>query len=375
MNRSPVVEVRDLTVRYGGVVAVDRVSLEVERGSLTALVGESGCGKTTLLRAIAGFEEPVAGEVRLDGALVAGAGDWVAPEKRQVGMVFQEGALFPHLTVRKNVLYGLAGHQDAAERARSALELVGLADLGDRYPDELSGGQQQRVALARALAPSPRVVLLDEPFANLDAALRQRVRQEVRAILERAGATGVLVTHDQEEALSVADTVAVMQAGRILQVGSPEEVYQNPSSVAVARFLGDGQLVPCQIDGGAARSVFGRARTDAPDGKALILVRPEDLVIMPPGFHQGLAATVVDRRFFGHDLLQQVELETGEQIAVRLLSSTTFVVGDRVRLVLRPRRLPVFAAGEAGHLAGHAEPSRVATREGPAAAHEVASAN
>lgn len=370
MSRSLVVEVRDLTVRYGDVVAVDDVRLEVKRGSLTALVGESGCGKTTLLRAIAGFEEPVSGRVLLDGVEVAGPGTWIPPEKRQVGMVFQEGALFPHLTVGKNVRYGLTGRADAANRARGALELVGLADLADRYPDELSGGQQQRVALARALAPSPRVVLLDEPFANLDASLRQRVRQEVRSILERAGATGVLVTHDQEEALSVADTVAVMQAGHILQVGPPEEVYERPRSVAVARFLGDGQLIPCRVEAGVAYSIFGEARTGVSDGAARLLIRPEDLVIMPPGFRRGLAGTVIDRRFFGHDLLQDVRLETGEHVAVRLLSSTTFVVGSEVRLVLRPHSLPVYAAEDvtrSGRLLGQAEPINAAAEPLPTA--------
>jgi len=383
---APVVEVRGLTVRYGDRVAVDGVDLAVAGGGVTALLGPSGCGKTSLLRAIAGFEAPAAGEVAIAGRVVAGPGRWLPPEKRRVAMVFQEGALFPHLTVRGNVLYGLprrrlfgrggflgralrrdgslgralrrdgslgrALRRDGrrrAERARAALELVGMADLAGRYPDQLSGGQQQRVALARALAPEPSLVLLDEPFANLDATLRQRVRAEVRAILQAAGATAVLVTHDQEEALSVADTVAVMERGRILQVGPPEEVYRRPASAAVARFIGDGQLVDCVVERGVARSVFGRAPAAAADGPGLLLVRPEDLTVMPECFydgHEGVAGEVVRRTFYGHDLVDEVRLlgDGGESVRVRCLAGPGHAPGEKVRLVLRHRELPVFPA-------------------------------
>jgi iron(III) transport system ATP-binding protein len=366
---SPLVEVRGLTVRYGERVAVDGVDLAVPAGGVTALLGPSGCGKTSLLRAIAGFEVPAAGEVAIAGRVVAGPGCWVPPERRRVAMVFQEGALFPHLTVRGNVLYGLPrrrwfgggrrgeAERSRAERARAALELVGMADLAERYPDQLSGGQQQRVALARALAPEPSLVLLDEPFASLDATLRQRVRAEVRAILEAAGATAVLVTHDQEEALSVADTVAVMAGGRILQVGSPEAVYRRPASAAVARFIGDGQLVDCVVDAGVARSVFGRAPAGAPDGPGLLLVRPEDLTVMPECFydgHEGIAGEVVRRTFYGHDLVDEVRLheDGGEVVRVRCLAGPAHAPGERVRLVLRHHELPVFPA-ERGGAANH----------------------
>ncbi len=359
---TPVVELRGLTVRYGDRVAVDAVDLAVGGGGITALLGPSGCGKTSLLRAIAGFEAPAAGEVAIAGRRVAGPGVWVPPERRRVAMVFQEGALFPHLTVRGNVLYGLPrpGWRDrwgrrgggrSEERARAALELVGMADLAGRYPDQLSGGQQQRVALARALAPEPSLVLLDEPFANLDATLRQRVRAEVRAILGAAGATAVLVTHDQEEALSVADTVAVMDHGRILQVGPPEAVYRRPSSAEVARFVGDGQLVDCTVEAGVARSVFGRAPVagspDGPfEGAGLLLVRPEDLAVMPECWYdgqEGLPGEVVGRTFYGHDLVDEVRLAGGgEVVRVRCLAGPGHSVGERVRVVLRHRELPVF---------------------------------
>ncbi len=354
---APVVEVRGLTVRYdGGTVAVDDVDLSVPAGGITALVGSSGCGKTSLLRAIAGFEEPVAGEVWVAGRCVsrhepgrrrARRLDWVKPEKRRVAMVFQEGALFPHLTVEGNVAYGLSG--DAADKRRRVAEvlaLVGLPELADRYPDELSGGQQQRVALARALAPEPSLVLLDEPFANLDAALREHLREEVRRILAAAGATAVLVTHDQAEALSVADTMAVMQDGRILQVGGPEEVYHGPHSPSVARFLGDGQMVPCRIENGTLSCVFGDLPADAPEGEGRLLVRPEDLAVMPPGYRHGPLGEVVRRRFFGHDLIDEVRVEGVEDpVWVRLLSSVPHPVGSEVRLVLRRKDFQLFPAG------------------------------
>jgi iron(III) transport system ATP-binding protein len=356
--RPPVVEIAGLTVRYGATVAVDAVALAVPEGELTVLVGASGCGKTSLLRAVAGFETPAAGTMTIDGRVVAGPGAWVPPERRRVAMVFQDGALFPHQTVEGNVLYGLGGvpRRERRERARQALELVGMADLGDRFPDQLSGGQQQRVALARALAPAPRLVLLDEPFASLDAALRVRLREEVRQILAAAGATALMVTHDQAEALSVADHLVVMAAGRILQAGRPDEVYRRPATPGVATFLGEGQLVPCRAAGGRLTSPLGDLA--APPGLAgdgHLLVRPEDLALLPaaggPGATHaapGCTGRVVRRQFFGHDLLDEVEVAApgGEalRLQVRLLSSVDHPVGAAVRLVLRPNQYRFFPA-------------------------------
>ncbi len=341
---SPVVEIRDLVIRYGEVGALDHVDLEIESGLLTALVGPSGCGKTTLLRAIAGFEVPASGTVRLGGELVAGPGCWVPPEERHVGMVFQDGALFPHLNVWENLCYGVRRLADGEERARAALELVHLSHLRERMPDELSGGQQQRVALARALAPAPRLVLLDEPFAGLDASLKQKVREEVRGILREAGISAILVTHDQEEALSVAQRVAVMHGGRVLQTGSAEEVYHRPASLEVARFIGDGHLVSCRVSGGRFTSAFGSAPCDSQDGPGLLFVRPEDFEILPGGQNGGVAGRVLERRFFGHDVLDRVLLEGGETVEVRSLSSEVPPIGGSVRLALRPRRFRVFGA-------------------------------
>jgi iron(III) transport system ATP-binding protein len=339
----PVLEIREVTVRYGLTVAVDRASLEVPQGGITALLGPSGCGKTSLLRAVAGFAELAGGAVVLAGRTVAGDGRWVPPERRQLGMVFQEGALFPHLTVRDNVHFGLREHPRPEARCREVLALVGLEELSGRYPDELSGGQQQRVALARALAPAPGLVLLDEPFANLDATLRGRLREEVRAILQRAGATAVLVTHDQEEALSVADRVAVMARGRVLQVGPPEEVYHHPATLEVARFVGDGQLLPCRVEKGRLHCRFGTAATDADDGPGLVLVRPEDLCPQPDSHCEGILGVLCGRRFFGHDLLDEVALEGSEErVQVRSLASAVPPVGTRVRLTLRPKAYRVF---------------------------------
>jgi iron(III) transport system ATP-binding protein len=343
----PVLEVREVTVCYGPTVAVDRASLVVPQGGITALLGPSGCGKTSLLRAVAGFATLSGGEVLLAGRTVAGEGCWLPPEKRQLGMVFQEGALFPHRNVADNILYGLAGHPDARRRCHQVLALVGLEGLERRYPDELSGGQQQRVALARALAPAPGLVLLDEPFANLDATLRVRVREEVRAILRQAGATAVLVTHDQEEALSIADRVAVMTHGRIVQVAPPEELYHHPATVEVARFVGDGQLLPCRVERGRLHCRFGVAATEAEDGEGLVLVRPEDLCPMPESHGDGILGVLCARRFFGHDLLDEVALEgSAERVQVRSLASAVPPVGTRVRLTLRAKAYRVFL-GEA----------------------------
>ncbi len=338
------VELRGLEVAYGEHGAVHGVDLDVEAGRLTVLVGPSGCGKTSLLRAIAGFEVPKAGTVRIAGDIVAGPGIWVPPEKRRVGMVFQQGALFPHLDVWRNVLYGLEKSQrDREERAWEALRLVGMEARRDRFPDELSGGEQQRVALARALVPRPRLVLLDEPFASLDEALRRRLRDEVRSILHQAGATAVLVTHNQEEALSIADTLVVMAEGHVLQAGESDEVYHRPSTIEVARLLGEGQLVACEVSGGEARSLLGRTPCDADDGDGLLLVRPEDLALRPEGpAEKGRPGRVLERHFFGHDLIDEVDLGDGVRLRVRLLSSASFEVGAPVRVRLREKAFHVF---------------------------------
>ncbi len=343
MSAAPAISIAGLVVYRGDCLAVDRVDLEIESAIITSIVGPSGCGKTSLLRAIAGFERPAAGSIDVAGERVASAGRWVPPERRRVGMVFQEGALFPHLSVEDNVRYGLREAARAGARAAEALALVGLSDLGHRMPHELSGGQQQRVALARALAPAPRVILLDEPFVNLDAALRDQVREDVRRILERAGITAVLVTHDQQEALSVGRRVAVMDAGRILQAGSPEDLYLRPGSPRVAALVGEGRLVPCRVEGGAFESAFGVGRCEGADGEGRLFLRPEDLELRTGAAQEGVPATIVGRRFYGHDVLDRVRLSSGEEIEARSLSSDAAPVESAVRVVLRRRLFRVFS--------------------------------
>ena len=347
-----VVEVRGLQVRYGDVLAVRGVDLGVAARSIVALMGPSGCGKTSLLRAIGGFEVPAAGVISIAGRQMSGGRAWIPPERRQVGMVFQEGALFPHLSVSHNVAYGVRGSAGADDKVQRVLQLVGMEQYGDRYPDELSGGQQQRVALARALAPSPQIVLLDEPFSSLDSALRVRVREDVHAILRAARATAVLVTHDQEEAMSFADSVAVMQEGKILQVGTPDELYRSPASAAVAQLIGDGQLLSCTIRDGEMHSILGSFSCDRPEGPGLVLLRPEDLVMFwvtedESDGGTGPYGTVVRRRFFGHDILEDVLMDSGERLSVRMMTAPGLPVGTRVRLRLRHSAAKVFAAESA----------------------------
>jgi iron(III) transport system ATP-binding protein len=316
---------------FGTVRAVAGADLTVHRGEIGALLGPSGCGKTTLLRLLAGFERPDAGTIVLGERTVAADGVHVAPEHRRIGMVFQDYALFPHLDVAANVGYAL-GRRPDLERVAEVLDLVGLADLGHRRPDELSGGQQQRVALARALAPTPELVLLDEPFSNLDAALRDRVRTEVREILRAAGVTALLVTHDQEEALSLADTVAVMCDGRIEQAGRPEEVYGSPATRWVAEFLGEVDVLPGHAAGGTVDCALGRVPVPAHLGGAVdVLVRPESVSVGTHGDHEGL---VVDRTFYGHDQLVTVELADGLRVRSRSMGFPAWHPGDRLHVRL-----------------------------------------
>jgi iron(III) transport system ATP-binding protein len=342
----PALRVRGLEKWYDDVEVLRGIDLDAARGEFLALLGPSGCGKTTALRVVAGFERPHAGSIEIGGNLVCkcnattAGGHWIPPEGRRVGMVFQDYALFPHLSVARNVAFGLPRNVANREaRVDSALATVGLAGLGARTPDQLSGGQQQRVALARALAPEPEVILLDEPFSNLDADLRASVREEVRQILREAGTTAVLVTHDQEEALSIADRVAVMLDGQIVQAGPPEELYHRPATRAIADFIGDVQFVRGEASGRRARTVLGEIPLHgAFEGPVDVMLRPEMLRLTPGSpseGDEGTPATIVSRAFFGHDQLLTLQLDSGEQLKARLGAYGGFRPGDRVTVSVR----------------------------------------
>ncbi|KQS66207.1 ABC transporter ATP-binding protein [Modestobacter sp. Leaf380] len=327
-------DVADVTVRFGAVAALDGVSLTVPTGSFTALLGPSGCGKTTLLRVVAGFLTPTSGRVTIAGRPVAGHGHRVAPDRRGVGVVPQDGSLFPHLDVRANVAFGLPRARRRDGRADELLDLLGLGGMGARMPHELSGGQQQRVALARALAPRPALVLLDEPFSALDAGLRVAVRDDVRAAVAADGATALLVTHDQEEALSTADRVAVLRAGRLVQAGAPRELYRSPVDAELAGFLGTAVLLPGTVTGhSAVETPLGRHELDVPGrpgSEVEVLVRPEDLRA-GDGDGTGTAGVVEGVRFSGPDTVLTVRVAGLGLVAVRERSIHRRP-GDRVRL-------------------------------------------
>ena len=318
-----VLDLDGLRKSYGTETVVEGLSLSVREGEILTLLGPSGCGKTTTLRLIAGLERPDGGAVRLNGESMSGS-SFVAPENRGVGVVFQEFALFPHLTARENVAFGLKDRPDGEVESRvdDLLELVDLAGQGDSYPDQLSGGQQQRVALARSLAPEPDILLLDEPFSNLDVDLRVEMREEVRKIIKRTGVTAVSVTHDQEEALSISDRVAVMNDGRIEQVGDPETVFQHPESRFVAAFLGYASFVPGYVSGDAVETDLGTVPREQIHGLAReydhtridLLVRPDDVSARPVADAAEGCGRVVGRRYLGPTFLYQVELDTGESI-------------------------------------------------------------
>jgi iron(III) transport system ATP-binding protein len=324
----------NLSKKFGEVYAVEGVHLSLQEGHFLALLGPSGCGKTTTLRLLAGFEAPDTGEILIGKQRVSGPGVFVPPEQRRVGMVFQEYALFPHLDVAGNVAYGLPRSANKKERVYEVLELVGLTEMTKRMPYELSGGQQQRVALARALAPKPQLVLLDEPFSNLDAGLRAQVRAEVRQILRQARATAIFVTHDQEEALSLADEVAVMIGGRIVQTDTPQKLYRRPVSKLVAQFLGNAMFLAGEASGGQAICELGSLPiVPSYTGPVEVMLRPEDLQISP---NAAGPAEIIDREYFGHDQLLTIQLESGAQLQSRLLGSQgDFYPGQRVAVEVR----------------------------------------
>lgn len=328
---------------YGDLVALRDISLELEAGAVLALLGPSGCGKTTCLRLIAGFERPDAGTLEIDGRRVASPSSMVPPERRRVGLVFQDLALFPHLSARQNIAYGIRRNPDHRVRTDELLEMVGLTADGERMPHELSGGMQQRVALARALAPRPDVLLLDEPFSSLDQAMRTQLRAEVRQILREARQSAIFVTHDQGEALTVADRVAVMTRGQVLQVAAPEVIYAEPATPYVATFIGVSNLVSAEVAAGLAVTRFGTVRLigpagNRPTGHAMCLLRPEHFNIEEAA--DGAASRdswqVIDRRFSGSEILLELRSGDGERLWVEAGSRVRHLaLGDRVSVSLR----------------------------------------
>ncbi|MCY4581654.1 MAG: ABC transporter ATP-binding protein [Chloroflexi bacterium] len=330
----PAVQVAGLAKSFNGTTAIREATFDAERGSMVALLGPSGGGKTTTLRLMAGFEVPDAGTITIDGHAVASPGLFVPPERRRVGMVFQDYALFPHLTVRKNVAFGVPRGPDRDRAVKEALELVGMSAEAERMPDQLSGGQQQRVALARALAPKPSVVLLDEPFSNLDANLRRHVRGHIRQILRDADTTAVFVTHDQDEAFSIADKLCVMLDNKLEQAGRPADVYLYPASLGVARFLGVANIFPGECSGGYVRCELGVlpvGNDDAPKGLAIVCVRPETVRLHPEA-GSSVEAVVTSVEFRGTSKAVNLRLRSGRPVRCVMGVHIPAVVGETVKV-------------------------------------------
>ena len=334
---------------FNGVAAVDGLDLSIPEGQILALLGPSGCGKTTALRLIAGFEEPDDGVISIGGHAVNGAGENTPPERRHVGMVFQEGALFPHLTVEQNIAYGLPKGEKRDDRVDEVLKLIGLTAQRARMPHELSGGQQQRVALGRALAPQPEILLLDEPFSNLDPKLREQVRRDVLGILKASHATAIFVTHDQEEALFVGDVVAVMNEGRIEQTGSPEAIFHHPITKFVAQFIGMVDFLPASHDNGILHTEVGSVPWPEMELGTLadlnqngfnsnghsqieVMVRPDCLDCFPAEDGDGV---VVEREFRGAFYLYRVKLASGATVRCLLSHTAEYPLGASVSVSLR----------------------------------------
>lgn len=349
--QTPLLELNQITCHYPGHTAVRDVSLHVNQGDLFCLLGPSGCGKTTVLRAIAGFERIQAGQIRLRGDAVSTPHFILPPEKRRIGMVFQDYALFPHMNVCGNVAFGLQ-HRPKADRGRIAadmLEIVGLGGYGERFVHELSGGQQQRVALARALAPQPDLILLDEPFSNLDVDMREHLSQEVRQILKSQGTTGILVTHDQMEAFAVGDQIGVMNHGELLQKDTAYNLYHSPENPFVADFIGQGVfldgvlLSPDSVETEMGVIVGDRAYDWPVKTPVRLLLRPDDLVYNPDGHVQ---ARVVQKAFKGAEIMYTLRLNTGTEVLSLFPSHHDHSIGELVNVQLAPDHMVIFRADE-----------------------------
>ena len=328
-----------ITKSYGSTPVLRGLDLEVPDGTVVTVLGESGSGKTTLLRMIAGFDRPDTGTIVIDDQVVDSADQFVPPERRRIGYVAQEGNLFPHLTIAKNIAFGLPRRERGSGRVEELLDLVGLGGMGKRYPHQLSGGQQQRVALARALAPRPNVVLLDEPFSSLDAGLRASLRFDVMRILRQQRATTVFVTHDQQEALSVADLAGIVNSGQIGQFAAPETLYSRPADPGIARFLGDANIVPGTVSADMVNTAFGQLNladgSSPPAGPVTVLLRPEQISLQtqngqPCGPGQAMGE-VIHREYYGHDCVVLVTTDDGgHPLRVRVQGRSPVQAGDKV---------------------------------------------
>ncbi len=341
------IEVKNIECKYRQHTIVKDLSLHVNQGSLVCLLGPSGCGKTTVLRAIAGFEPVHHGTIHINDQEVSRPGFTLVPEKRQLGMVFQDYALFPHMTVLENISFGLRklGKTEQQATAREMLSVVGMNEYGERYPHELSGGQQQRIALARALAPHPKAILLDEPFSNLDVEMRKRLSSEVRNILKNRGITGIMVTHDQDEAFALGDSVGVMKDGRILQWDTPFNLYHEPADRFVADFIGQGVFIDgVMVTPNQIRTEFGIVNADRaynwPEESAVeILLRPDDVVYDPEGSLQG---KITEKAFKGAEIMYTLQLDTGTKILSLFPSHEDFMVGDKVNIRMDIQHVVAF---------------------------------
>ncbi len=344
---NPVLSIKQMECRYDGLPVVHALNMNVTQGSLVCLLGPSGCGKTTVLRTIAGFVEPTSGSIEINNEVVSKPGYSLAPEKRKLGMVFQDHALFPHFTVEQNIAAGLTAISNAEKNriVGELLERVGLEKMGSRYPHELSGGQQQRVAIARALAPNPSLVLMDEPFSNLDLDLRERLGNEVKDLLHDRGATCVIVTHDQYDAFSLGDLVGVMNDGEIVQWDTPYNLYHEPSCRFVAEFVGDGVLIPANLKShDTVETELGTHVSDkvwpyAPGTALDILVRPDDIARSDD---TGYSATVRRKAFKGAQILYTLRLASGRDVLALMPSHDNFSLGETLTIRLEADHLVAF---------------------------------
>jgi iron(III) transport system ATP-binding protein len=351
MEQSTILYLDRITKQFSAhsIPAVDNVNLRLEQGDLLGLLGPSGCGKTTLLRIIAGFEEPSSGTVELAGRMVAGKGCRVPPEQRNTGMVFQDYALFPHLTIGENIAFGLQRKgltkEQIKQRIGEVISLVGLTELEKRYPHELSGGQQQRVALARALAPQPALILLDEPLSNLDVQVRQHLRHEIRHILKAAGTSAIFVTHDQEEALAISDKIGVMRHGQLEQLGSPEEIYNQPASRFVAEFVTQANFLPAKRQGNIWRTEIGEweiPMLETPE-TGEVMIRQEDILLKPDATSN---VEICDRQFLGREYRYCLETPSGKRLHALTPLDTSLSIGMRVKLSFSPQAAQIFTKSE-----------------------------